>query len=72
MSENYFDNKHVILVILNFEESFCGVITDYLKKLVEIINTSYSVNVCFIVCDNVFSQIFYNCSNVEEIFSWHN
>ena len=28
--------------------------------------------VCFVVCDNGFSQIFYNCSNVEEIFSWHN
>ena len=30
------------------------------------------VKVCFVVCDNGFSQIFYNCSNVEEIFSWHN
>ena len=28
--------------------------------------------VCFVVCDNGFSQIFYNCSYVEEIFSWHN
>ena len=28
--------------------------------------------VCFVVCDNGFPQIFYNCSNVEEIFSWHN
>ena len=28
--------------------------------------------VCFVVCDNGFSQIFYDCSNVEEIFSWHN
>ena len=28
--------------------------------------------VCFVVCDNGFSQIFYNCSNVEEILSWHN
>ena len=27
--------------------------------------------VCFVVCDNGFLQIFYNCSNVEEIFSWH-
>ena len=30
------------------------------------------LKVCFVVCDNGFSQIFYNCSNVEEIFSWHN
>ena len=30
------------------------------------------IEVCFVVCDNGFSQIFYNCSNVEEIFSWHN
>ena len=29
-------------------------------------------NVCFVVCDNGFLQIFYNSSNVEEIFSWHN
>ena len=28
--------------------------------------------VCFVVCDNGFSQIFYNCSNVEEIFSLYN
>ena len=31
-----------------------------------------SFKVCFVVSDNGFSQIFYNCSNVEEIFSWHN
>ena len=30
------------------------------------------IKVCFVVCDNGFSQIFYNCSNVEEIFSRHN
>ena len=30
------------------------------------------IKVCFVVCDNVFSQIFYNCSNVEEIFYWNN
>ena len=34
--------------------------------------TKLTIKVCFVVCDNVFSQIFYNCSNVEEIFSWHN
>ena len=32
----------------------------------------YLKKVCFVVCDNGFSQIVYNCSNVEEIFSWHN
>ena len=28
---------------------------------------------CFLVSDNVFffSQVFYNCLNVYEIFSWH-
>ena len=26
-------------------------------------------SVYFVVCDNDFSQIFYNCSNVEEIFT---
>ena len=26
-------------------------------------------SVCFVVCDNDFSQIFYNCSNIEEIFT---
>ena len=26
---------------------------------------------CFLVSDNVFSQVFYNCLNVDEIFSWH-
>ena len=31
-----------------------------------------TTNVRFVVCDNGFLQIFYNCSNVEEIFSWHN
>ena len=31
-----------------------------------------SIKVCLVVCDNDFSQIFYNCSNVEDIFSWHN
>ena len=30
------------------------------------------IKVRFAVSDNGFSQIFYNCSNVEEIFSWHN
>ena len=26
----------------------------------------------FLVSDNGFSQIFYNCSNEDEIFYWHN
>ena len=28
--------------------------------------------VCFLVSDNVFSQIFCNCFYLSEIFSWHN
>ena len=41
-------------------------------KVLLILKTGNTVKVCFVVSDNGFSQIFYNCSNVEEIFSWHN
>ena len=42
------------------------------KEDTEFCGENLIVNVCFVVCDSGFSQIFYNCSNVEEIFSWHN
>ena len=50
---------------------------DYRKKLQyqyhsENLPKKKKKKVCFVVCDNGFSQIFYNCSKVEEIFSWHN
>ena len=40
------------------------------KEIYALVNPSLT-KVCFVVCDNDFSQLFYNCSNVEEIFSWH-
>ena len=42
-------------------------LTRSLKK-----KTENKSKVCFIVSNNGFSQIFCNCLNVDEIFSWHN
>ena len=32
----------------------------------------FAFKVCFLPSDNGFSQIFYNCIHLDEIFSWHN
>ena len=67
---------HKKMIILRLWQSFKRTETpEYFKKnendnavLIEVLK----IKVCFVVCDNVFLQIFYNCSNVEETFSWHN
>ena len=49
-----------VVKIENFQQKMFDIFLKQKKKI------------CFVVCDNGFSQIFYNCSNVEEIFSRHN
>ena len=56
----------------NPEDRFSRVAAHFILILSSTVITKLESKVCFVVCDNGFSQIFYNCSNVEEIFSWHN
>ena len=37
-------------------------------EMIGVLRQLKSTKVCFVVCDNGFSHIFYNCSNVEEYF----